>query len=87
MREKGIDKYENAQTTLCAEYTSNNVVAKKSREGKNRNLVLQKRSLDCQCWESVVVRIQSALCEVACEQNSSGLKIAVVKIHRTIVSA
>ena len=26
------------------------------------------------------VRIQSALCEVACEENSRGLKIAVAKI-------
>ena len=26
------------------------------------------------------VRIQSALCEVACEQNSCGLKIAIIKI-------
>ena len=33
------------------------------------------------------VRIQSALCEVACEQNSCGLKIAVVKIYLTVVSA
>ena len=32
------------------------------------------------------VRIQSALCEVACEENSRGSKIAVVKIDRTVVS-
>ena len=32
------------------------------------------------------VRIQSALCEVACEENSRGLKIAVGKIDRTVVS-
>ena len=29
----------------------------------------------------------SALGEVACEQNSCGLKIAVIKIYRTVVSA
>ena len=28
-----------------------------------------------------VVKIQSALCEVACEQNSHGLKIAVLKLY------
>ena len=33
------------------------------------------------------VRIQSALCEVACEGNSLGLKNAIVKIYRTVVSA
>ena len=29
-----------------------------------------------------VVRIQSALCNVACEQNDCGLKIAIVKIAK-----
>ena len=33
-----------------------------------------------------VVRIQSALCEVACKENSNSLKVVVVKINRTIVS-
>ena len=33
-----------------------------------------------------VVRHQSALCEVSCEQNSRNMKIAVVKIYRTVVS-
>ena len=35
----------------------------------------------------VVVRIQSALCEVACEENTRALKITVVKIYRTVISA
>ena len=34
-----------------------------------------------------VVRIQSALSEVACEQNISGLKIAIVKVYGKVVSA
>ena len=32
------------------------------------------------------LRIQSAVCEVVCEQNSCGLKNTVVKIDRTVVS-
>ena len=33
-----------------------------------------------------VVRIQSALCEVACELNRRGLKMTVVKFNRTVIS-
>ena len=34
-----------------------------------------------------VVRIQSTLCEVAHEENGRGLKIAVVKVYRTVIRA
>ena len=34
-----------------------------------------------------VVRIQSELCEVASEENNIGLKIEIVKIYRTVISA
>ena len=34
-----------------------------------------------------LVRIQTSLCEVACEQNSCSLKISIVKIYRTVASA
>ena len=34
-----------------------------------------------------VAVIQSALCEVAREQNSRGLKVTVVKVYRTAFSA
>ena len=68
---------------------------KSSRESENTNVLLQERSLDCLCWTNKrarriiqrVIKIPSALCKVACEENSSGLKIAVVKICRTVVSA
>ena len=33
-----------------------------------------------------IVRIQSNLCEVWCEENSRGLKIAVVKFYRTVLT-
>ena len=54
-----------------------------------------KPTTNCLCWiikgldkvGNESVRIQSTLCEVACEQNSRGLKIAVVKIYHTVVRA
>ena len=54
----------------------------------NNAVSIQERSLHCLCWiikgqdriGNRSVRILSALCEVACEQNSRGLKTAVVKI-------
>ena len=48
-----------------------------------------KRSLGCLCWtikwqdkaDKQSVTIQSALCEVMCEENSRGLNTAVVKAY------
>ena len=45
MRENGIDKYANAQTTMGTQYINNNVVAK----GCSRKPELQERSLDYLC--------------------------------------
>ena len=44
------------------------------------NILLQARSLDCLYWTITgqAVRIQSALREAACEENSRGLKISIV---------
>ena len=35
--------------------------------------------------QATVIRIQSALSEVACKQNSSGLKIGIVKVQGIVV--
>ena len=72
------------------------------KQQRNRNRVLEKRKHELSTSRTLlrlfvldykkarqrrrVVRIQSALCEVECEQNSRGLKIAVVK-GTTVFSA
>ena len=50
-------------------------------KGCNDQLCMYKRATHSR---QRVIRIQSALCKVACEQNSHGLKIAVVKICRVV---
>ena len=95
MREKGIDKYANAQTTMCAECTSNDVLLDEFSKWREqeiftsrtflRQFVLDYKRVKQSSQREVI--IQSALCEVACEQNSHSLKTVVVKIYRTVVSA
>ena len=88
MREKGINKYANAQITMCTQYTNNNVVLlefSRKREHKPSPSIMfvrlfvlaYKRARESKRQS---VRNQSALCEVAYEDNSQGLKIAVIKI-------
>ena len=81
MTEKTIDKYANLQTTMQSQQSS--------REGEPSTARTFVR-LIMSDYKSIrqsrrqVVRIQSALCEVACEEKSHGLKITVVKIYRTV---
>ena len=80
MRKKGIDKYANSQTTMCIQYTGNTIDKQEcvhntqTRESKNTYVLLQEPIvLDYKRTRQsirVVVRIQSALCEVGTEQNS-----------------
>ena len=61
-----------------------------SGEGENANVLLQEWLIAFDYKRQNrrrVVKIQSALCEVACAQNSRCLKIAVVKIYQKVVSA
>ena len=68
---------------LYTQYTNNNVVATEfSRRRKPESAYKRTRQS-----RQVVVRIQSALCEVACEQNNHGLNIAVVKFYPTAICA
>ena len=78
MRAKRIDQYAKVQTTICTQLTLKS--QESSRESENTNIILKEHSLDYLCWtvkgqdktNEESVRIQSALCEVACEQNSCG---------------
>ena len=83
MREKeGIDKYANAQTEIRTQYTNKNEAAiefSRRREHERstsrtfvRLIVLDYKS--ARQSRQRVVRILSALCEVACDENSRGLK-------------
>ena len=81
---------------MCTQYTNKNEVPiefSRNREHERftsrtfvRLFVLDyKKARQSRRW--VVVKIPSALCEVACEQNSRGLKTAIVKIYWTVASA
>ena len=71
---------QNAPATMWSQWSS--------QDAENTNLLLQERSLDgfCQTIKeqdkagNQSVRIQSAFCEGAYEQNRRGLKITVVKV-------
>ena len=74
------------QQALCTQYTNNNVVAiefSKNRNPERSTSRILFRLITCayikarESRQRAVVRIQSALCEVACEEYSRGLKIAV----------
>ena len=89
MRAKAIEKYERNK-----HYINNNVVAKEfsrklnSERSTSRTFIRLKTCAYKKARQNKlqsVVRILSALCEDACEQNSRGLKI--VKIYRTVVNA
>ena len=87
MREKGIDKRAKAQTKTCTQHTGNYVyTVYKQQCGHDGVLEKTKtRTFYFKNARQIVVRIQSPLCEVACEQYSPGLKSAIVKIYRTVV--
>ena len=78
MREKGIDKYANAQTIMCAKCTSNNIVAiefsrRREHEPSTLRTFVRLFLLDykrAKQSRQPAVRLQSVLCEVACEENS-----------------
>ena len=80
---------------LCTQNTNNNVVAiefsrrRKPESSTSKTFI---RLITCAYKRTrqsrqLVVRIQSALCEVAYEQNNHGLNIAVVKIYPTAICA
>ena len=80
---------------MCTEYIKKNEVAiefstRGEHERSTLRMFIRLIGLDykrARQSRQRVVAIQSTLCEVACEQNSHGLKIADVKTYRTVVSA
>ena len=93
-----IHRQHGAQATMCTENTNKNRVTiafskiRKHERSTSKTFVIR-ILLDYKNFKRArqsrrrVVRIQSALREVACAQNSRGLKITVVKIYRTVVRA
>ena len=49
MIQKGIDQYANAQTTMCTQYTNNNVIAIESSRKREHKHLTSERSIDCLC--------------------------------------
>ena len=74
LKKEGIDKYANAHSTICAEYTNNIVVIEFSSRLENEPST--SGTFDKADKKSVI--IQSALCEVASEEKSHGLSISIV---------
>ena len=78
------------QEAMCTQYTNKNEVAiellrKRKHECSTSRTFVRLFLLDYKRAKQSkrrVVRIQSTLCEVTCEENSRGLTIAVVKIYR-----
>ena len=71
MREKGIDKYANAQTTICTQYTNNNIVTTESS---------RKPEHEHSTSRTFVILF-------VCKENIRGLQISAINIYQPVVSA
>ena len=74
---------------MCTQYTNKNEVAielsrKREHERYTSKTFVRLFVFDYKRAKQsrrLVVKVQSALCKVACEQKSHGLKIAVIRIY------